>query len=46
MTHNSFPGQVRENIRPGMKVAVVLKKDQLTNTLTEGVVFKRFLSKL
>lgn len=28
----------RENIRPGQRVAIVLKKDQGTGTLTEGVV--------
>jgi uncharacterized repeat protein (TIGR03833 family) len=28
----------RENIRPGQRVAIVLKKDQRTGTLTEGVV--------
>ena len=28
----------RENIRPGQRVAIVLKKDQRTGVLTEGVV--------
>lgn len=28
----------RENIRPGQRVAIVLKKDQRAGTLTEGVV--------
>ena len=28
----------REKIRPGQRVAIVLKKDQRTGTLTEGVV--------
>ena len=28
----------RESIRPGQRVAIVLKKDQRTGTLTEGVV--------
>lgn len=28
----------RENIRPGQRVAIVLKKDQRTGALTEGVV--------
>jgi len=31
-------GTVRVNIRPGLHVSVVLKKDQQSGTLTEGVV--------
>lgn len=31
-------GTVRSNIRPGMLVAIILKKDQRTGVLTEGVV--------
>ena len=31
-------GQRREDIKPGLKVAIVLKKDQRTGTLTEGTV--------
>ncbi len=31
-------GTNRSNIKPGMKVAIVLKKDQRTGTLTEGIV--------
>ena len=31
-------GQNRENIKPGLKVAIVLKQDQRTGRLTEGVV--------
>ena len=31
-------GQKRENIKPGIKVSIVLKKDQRTDTLTDGVV--------
>ena len=31
-------GQRREDIRPGLRVAVVLKKDQSSGRLTEGVV--------
>ncbi|MEQ9165816.1 MAG: YwbE family protein [Fulvivirga sp.] len=31
-------GTIRENIKPGSKVAIVLKKDQRSGTLTEGVV--------
>jgi uncharacterized repeat protein (TIGR03833 family) len=31
-------GTIRANIKPGMQVLIVLKKDQRTGTLTEGVV--------
>jgi len=31
-------GTHRADIRPGMKVSVVLKKDQRTGRLTEGIV--------
>jgi len=31
-------GTVRANIRPGLRVRIVLKKDQPTGKLTEGVV--------
>jgi uncharacterized repeat protein (TIGR03833 family) len=31
-------GQRRSDIRPGMAVAIVLKKDQKSGRLTEGVV--------
>lgn len=31
-------GTTRSNIRPGIKVAIVLKKDQRSGTLTEGTV--------
>ena len=31
-------GQRRENIKPGCKVAIVLKKDQRSGRLTEGIV--------
>ncbi|MBN2167094.1 MAG: YwbE family protein [Marinilabiliaceae bacterium] len=31
-------GTERKNIRPGTKVAIVLKKDQRTGNLTHGVV--------
>ena len=37
-------GKNREDIKPGMKVAVVLKKDQRTDKLTEGYV-KAILTK-
>ncbi len=36
-------GNNRSKIKPGMKVAVVLKKDQATGRLTEGTV-KRILT--
>ena len=31
-------GKTRADIRPGLKVAIVLKKDQRTGRLTEGIV--------
>ncbi len=31
-------GKNRTNIKPGLKVLIVLKKDQRTGKLTEGVV--------
>ena len=31
-------GTIRANIKPGMQVLIVLKKDQRTGTLTEGIV--------
>ena len=31
-------GSVRSSLRPGMKVSIVLKKDQPTGSLTEGIV--------
>ncbi len=31
-------GQKRENIKPGIEVSIVLKKDQGTGELTDGVV--------
>ena len=31
-------GNLRSNIKPGIKVAIVLKKDQRSGELTEGVV--------
>ena len=37
-------GNQRANIRPGLEVEVVQKKDQRSGTLTEGVV-KRLLTK-
>lgn len=31
-------GRNRDQIKPGLKVAVILKKDQRTNKTTEGIV--------
>jgi uncharacterized repeat protein (TIGR03833 family) len=31
-------GSTRTNIKPGVRVLVVLKKDQLSGKLTEGIV--------
>lgn len=31
-------GTIRSNIKPGMKVLIVLKQDQRTGKLTEGIV--------
>lgn len=31
-------GTIRSNIKPGIAVAIVLKKDQRTGNLTEGIV--------
>jgi len=31
-------GNIRANIRPGLRVRIVLKKDQPTGKLTEGIV--------
>ncbi|NOK58187.1 MAG: YwbE family protein [Chloroflexi bacterium AL-N10] len=31
-------GRNRSSIRPGMKVSIVLKQDQRTGNLTEGIV--------
>jgi uncharacterized repeat protein (TIGR03833 family) len=36
--------KLRENIHPGIRVAIVLKQDQRTGKLTEGVV-SRILTK-
>lgn len=33
-----MPHRERKNIRPGLKVAIVLKQDQRTGKLTEGTV--------
>lgn len=31
-------GTIRANIKPGMQVLIILKKDQRTGALTEGIV--------
>jgi len=31
-------GSIRSNLKPGLKVRIVLKQDQLTGKLTEGVI--------
>lgn len=31
-------GNLRSNIRPGLRVRIVLKKDQSTGRMTEGIV--------
>jgi len=31
-------GNTRSNIKPGLRVRIVLKKDQATGKLTEGIV--------
>lgn len=31
-------GTIRANIKPGMQVLIILKKDQRTGSLTEGIV--------
>jgi uncharacterized repeat protein (TIGR03833 family) len=31
-------GQKRANIKPGMRVRIVLKQDQYTSKLTEGII--------
>lgn len=40
MEDNNVNGQNRVNIKIGAKVKIVLKKDQRTGTLTEGIVAK------
>ena len=34
----TMDGTTRENLRPGMKVKIVQKRDQLTGALTEGII--------
>jgi uncharacterized repeat protein (TIGR03833 family) len=38
MNANMSDGQNRSNIKPGIKVAIVLKEDQPTGKRTEGIV--------
>ena len=35
---NSMNGQTRANIKPGLTVLIVLKQDQRTGSLTQGIV--------
>ena len=35
---NPMDGKIRADIKPGIKVKIVLKKDQRSGTLTEGIV--------
>lgn len=37
-SRRSMDGKNRKDIKPGMKVEIVLKRDQRTGKLTEGVV--------
>lgn len=37
-------GTIRQNIKQGMKVSIVLKEDQRTGSLTQGIV-KNILTK-
>lgn len=32
------PGMIRSNLRPGMKVKIIKKKDQRTGNITVGVI--------
>ena len=38
LIHKNADGQNRADIRPGLFVSIVLKKDQPTGALTEGIV--------
>lgn len=37
-------GTIRSNLRPGLAVAIILKKDQRSGTLTFGVIDKLLTS--
>jgi uncharacterized repeat protein (TIGR03833 family) len=38
LTKIKMDGTIRADIKPGMLVNIILKKDQRTGTLTEGIV--------
>jgi uncharacterized repeat protein (TIGR03833 family) len=38
LKNHKMDGTTRANIKPGMQVLIVLKKDQRTGKLTEGIV--------
>ena len=38
MAENESEGKIRAGIRPGLRVAIVLKQDQASGKLTEGIV--------
>lgn len=38
MKENVMDGTKRSDIKPGLKVSIVLKQDQRTGKLTEGIV--------
>lgn len=38
MVKHSMNGTRRSDIKPGLRVSIVLKKDQRTGKLTEGIV--------
>ena len=38
IVHSGMNGTIREHLKPGMKVKIVLKKDQRTGILTEGII--------
>jgi uncharacterized repeat protein (TIGR03833 family) len=44
MERQLMEGTIRKNLSPGMRVSIVLKKDQRTGALTEGVI-DRLLTK-
>ncbi len=45
METDNKDGRIRENLKPGLRVNIVLKKDQRTGKLTEGVI-KDLLTKV
>jgi uncharacterized repeat protein (TIGR03833 family) len=44
LVHYSMNGTIRDHLKPGMRVKIVLKKDQRTGVLTEGII-KSILTK-